>query len=37
MAVQVWHKTKIKSDANPYDLDWSNYFIKRLQRLLSGA
>ena len=35
--IPIRRHIKIKSDANPYDPDWLEYFIKRLQRLLPGA
>ena len=35
--IPIRRHIKIKSDANPYDPDWFDYFIKRSQRLLSGA
>jgi RNA-directed DNA polymerase len=35
--IPIRRHIKIKADANPYDPDWSDYFIKRSQRLLLGA
>lgn len=35
--IPIRRHIKIKSAANPYDPDWLEYFIKRLQRLLPGA
>lgn len=35
--IPIRRHIKIKADANPYDPDWSDYFIKRSQRFLLGA
>jgi len=35
--IPIRRHIKIKADANPYDPDWAEYFIKRSQRLLLGA
>lgn len=35
--IPIRRHIKIKANANPYDSEWHDYFIKRSQRLLSGA
>ncbi len=35
--IPIRRHIKIKANANPYDPEWHEYFIKRSQRLLSGA
>lgn len=35
--IPIRRHIKIKANANPYDQEWYDYFIKRSQRLLTGA